>query len=522
MQINVSWRGRVLATLGVLSVVLIASFALTPSPVSAADCAIPALPTWSPAEVRVWNALCAGNIAQLNTEVQSSAQSMTWSREHQIRAAFIEGLLAEPYVSLLAPRGLRLSGVWISDALQLFDTRIDLPIRCSHCRIQYIDANDLRLDADLNLIGSLIESTFLLDGATIGGDLVLDSVTINGDLATDSLNVAGDFDIAETAIEGTLRGGALRVGGDLRFRDVEVDQIALQSATIGGSVLFQRSTTDRLDFSDSTIGGMLQIYAGESTDPMAVIATEVSLLRAVLDGLIIQQARVGGVDVSYASINGPLVLYEVWDEGSFLRLASASAQSISVTAGHLPAYIELGGFIVEQWRDPGPDMVGASWFLDEWFGPSRNGIEQTPAAYFELARVLEEDGFIDIAADLSYAGSDRLRASLRLSDPTRWRYEFHRLAVGYGHRPTRPLYFAAVITIVGVVMLRPWEQANGGSLTWPRAAMYSVGRLVPGAGILAMEEMPALHLWQEMWFSIQAAVGWLVMIWIVAWLTGLV
>ncbi len=145
----------------------------------------------------------------------------------------------------------------------------------------------------------------------------------------------------------------------------------------------------------------------------------------------------------------------------------------------------MDGFTFGQWAGPDPREVGAGWFISTWLGRLE---EFSPGPYNQLAMVMDESGHPTVAADVRYERSDEERA------------------LGW--------FLASWLTGF-LVMVRRSEWSAG------QAALYSLDRLVPAVKIADPGEFPPRTRAQRVWSAGQMLMGWLLTLFIVGWLGGL-
>src|SRR5262245_6096159 len=87
------------------------------------------LDQWTEPEKWIWEKNLNGEVADFNLKFKTDIDPKDpagWSDERLISAGFLETvLLNDPYKSALPRRGLRISGVWIKEEIDMVNARIN-------------------------------------------------------------------------------------------------------------------------------------------------------------------------------------------------------------------------------------------------------------------------------------------------------------------------------------------------------------------------------------------------------------
>lgn len=217
----------------------------------------------------------------------------------------------------------------------------------------------------------------------------------------------------------------------------------------------------------------------------------------------------------------------------------------------------MDGFEFQQWQwDVADDREpGSAWFTDTWLA-RLDTFSSGP--YNQVAVVMDAAGHPTIASDIRYSRSHAERLQVPLTRPDRWGRQLHWLVLGYGFRPWWALLWAVAVWSIGFVVLRGrlepgsyhrldfddivMTRAGSRSGRWldpirkmggirpvtaspwsaGQAAVYSLDRLLPGINLVDPDDdFPPLSRAQETWLTIQQVLGWLLTLFIVGWLSGL-
>jgi hypothetical protein len=234
-------------------------------------CTAFALAEWTSQERWVWEQVCEGRIADFNIAEGGKfrldpEKSDGWTEKRVLRQIFLETiLLYEPWREKVPRQGIRISGAWFKEPLNLSNAEMKhtLVLHCSRFEAHVIllslhttrvlSFEESALTADLIMSDIRVEDSLFmrhaeftnvrLRAAHIGDQLNLIDATVNGKLTMESLEVEGPLLMRQVKI--AERDSAKWV--DLAFMD------------IGGTLDLSGSQLPSLDLTGSHIGGELRL-----------------------------------------------------------------------------------------------------------------------------------------------------------------------------------------------------------------------------------------------------------------------
>ena len=504
----VCWSSVSLAAVAVFTV-----YAAGPSHAQT-RCDVKAHPSWTPPEIAAWEQLCVGQWADFGTteQVPHPSKPAGWNSERELRSAFIERLMTDDdYVKAIDRHGIRLKSALFREVIDIESADAPFPLRCQNCRIRGINGDEF-VGGTLDLRGSTITHDINLTGAKIGGQLLLSRGTevygvLNADRATILGNAAlregssfRDIDLTSADIGGQLNlSDGSAVAGAIKADRVNVhDSIFMRDGSVFSAVLLR----------GANVGGALSLSGGVVVSG-TVYADRVTVAGSVFlrDGSTFEDVRLLGAD-----IGGWMILNRAnWADGAAIDLRDAHIGGLWVDAApdRWPNEMSLDGLTYDSWVAPKPASVDAAWFID-WLDRL---VDFSPSPYDQLASVLDAQGYPDIATDVRYQSRALEHYRSRGLD---WASRgLHWIVLGYGLRPWRALLCFVTIWFVGFMVLRNDDRWH------PReAAIYSLDRLLPAVE-LADRDFPKQTAVAQFWMLVQQVLGWVLTLFIVAWLGGL-
>ncbi len=351
-----------------------------------------------PAEVALLDGLGSGSLDRLGTGGLPEAGDDA----RRVRAELIRYLLlGGPGAPRMHEKGIRVSGAWITGALDLEGCRVPRDIGLLDCLFEEgpvlrsaiidtlaFDGSDLprlaanRLDArgDLLFRSATIRGRIELRGARIGGDMVFDGARLDG---------AGGAVLQAERI--SVRGGALFRGAVVR------GGIALPGARIGGDLDLIGATVERpdglaIEADSAQIEGELTLCMATVTGPVSIVTAKVGG-DLDLTGATVSSAEPVTLDFGRTTVAGAFFLREGAKVTGALSLNGATLGAIVDDPACWPAKGDLrlnrclyGAFL--------GSVVGARERLG-WLAlqtPERWGEDFWPQPYEQLAHVLGEMG----------------------------------------------------------------------------------------------------------------------------------
>ena len=184
------------------------------------------------------------------------------------------------------------------------------------------------------------------------------------------------------------------------------------------------------------------------------------------------------------------------------------------------AYTRLGGLDPDDQEGDPPYTRGADWFIG-WLEADRSF---SPQPYRQLARVLEEAGHENMAADVRYASSERERSELGPAELRWWILSALRVTIGYGYgwRDFWALAWVVFFTGLGTVILRVRGERSGDGQRL--GVWYSLDMLLP---IIRLREAHydvdiSPNTWAAYYFYVHKMAGYVLVFFVLAGLTSLV
>ncbi len=378
-------------------------------------------------------------------------------------------LLGGDGVPRLHEKGLRVSGAWITGALDLEGCRVMRDLRLADCRFDatpilrsaaidtlLLDGSALpgivanRLEARGSVYARAVEFQNAVDlqGARLGGDLMLDGSSIRsaGHRAFDGSHISmrGDMTFRDTSIHGAVSVSGAQIGGDLALPGAEIEHPDAAGMTAVGV----------------RVGGDMVLRG-------ARIAGETNLIGARIEGDISFDSGTFGLPGKLA-----LTLNRAVIKGAlFLRNGARVQGALSLNGTE-------AGIIVdekESWPGPGDLLlnrftyrgflasdVDATSRLD-WLSrqnPTRWGEDFWPQPYEQLAHVLTEMGHREHARTVLYE-KERLQRRAR---QVRTRSRAARIVnacnngllwvtIGYGLQPLFAFLWIGVLWLISIGLL---------------------------------------------------------------------
>ncbi|WP_144109682.1 hypothetical protein [Paraburkholderia sp. BCC1886] len=530
---------------------------------------------WTAQEQWVWQRLCTGQVADLQTLDEPGGMQTSLS------AGFIEKLMVDPRLrGAIEYRGVDIHGARISAVVDLDNAHVTLPLTLSHCRFDQglrlahavVDAQVLldgsQFDDGIDMGGIKTSASLVLDGVTvahdvnlvdadIGGQLSLNAVDIKGVFKAGSANVTKGF-YATGATFSEVRLTSLKIGDELNIRKTTITgPFAFDSAEVGQSAHVDQNTVFKKDatFSSTRVLGQLDMSTAQfdgtlRMENLAVgrslimrgtsIGTRASMTYLSVGGnlelsgggsfatLDLTGARIGqGLRLGSASRPPPH-----WQAGAQLILRNASARDIQdlmtcqdkvhqkgCVDGWAPQ-LDLVGFTYENPSaldiDAQSDMAVRTW--QWWVGwLDRQSVFQ-PQTYAQAARMLDKINQGDKAIDILYAGkTHERRAAAGLQ---RILLTLHWMFVGYGFRTSYALWWSIGFVVLGVLVLKvSGERKRSGELL---GFAFSADMLLPIIRLREAHYDIDLHGWARYYFYFHKVMGYVLASFLIAGLAGLV
>jgi len=424
----------------------------------------------------------------------------TWTRDRNIRATLIEWLAVDHAAGArIHPSGIRVLGARVVGSLDLSYVRVPFAIMMIRCSIP----EQIRLQATeiprLDLNGSYTGEIFAPD-IHVAGNLFFG--WDNHEYGPFHAN--GEIDIEGGKIDGGLSFGE----GHFRhskapFNDVlTATNVAINAGEVdvkhGVTLCCGFESDGAVNLSESTIGGDLSFAGGRFVNPnsIAIIATVARISGSVFlalepfgafysDGAVeFTATHVAGV---FSISSGKFAGKATDRHGLFASLLQVDGlfgwENVDLENG---ATLDLSGASVlgfgddqRSWPQPGKLLIDG--FTYNAFGgvkdaPSRLrwvGLQPEfhPQPYRQLAKVLRANGDDAGAVSVLIAEQDaRYRNSYLVR---RIWAAFLKTTVGYGHEPLLTIIWAAIVVLLGWLLVTVGSQAGVMRRTWPESIPIS-------------------------------------------------
>ena len=269
-------------------------------------CQTKPLRSWTPQEKWVWQQVCEGKIANFN-KAEGYGGNLDpripddWPPNRVLRPAFLETILHhEPYRSALPRHGIRISGAWFRDRIDLsnsilihqlwlnasrFDSVIDLAhlktsnvISFERCRfLNNLSVRKARIGDSLVLVGSKVAGKLDMDQVHIEGSLFMRDGAEFNDVVLILANIGGDLDIHGSKVIGRLNMHSLQVKGSLLMRDGgEFAEVNLIGANIAGDLNMAASKfTQKLRLDRVKVGDTLFMNRGAEFAEVVLVGAKI-------------------------------------------------------------------------------------------------------------------------------------------------------------------------------------------------------------------------------------------------------
>lgn len=241
---------------------------------------------WSDVERWAWEEIRANRIADFNVYYKKTLDPKSpdgWDDSVMARSlsgSFLETILTENRLHNITPiKGIRVSGAYFDEGIDLENIRIERPLWLESCRfnsnlrLKYLHVND-----GLSFEGSWINGDIDLSGAIIGNYLDISSCTLCGFLSLTGSKIGGQFNIGGSIFEGRLNMNGLNVGqGSFVCNKATFKQaVDLSSAKIDSHLIITDSTfDDQLIMAGVDINGWLQMSRGVFKDKVKLTVAKI-------------------------------------------------------------------------------------------------------------------------------------------------------------------------------------------------------------------------------------------------------
>ena len=540
---------------------------------------------WSTSETWAWGRICEGRAADFDTALGTAKKSAQHTDDRfgdarrMLGADFLRTILTrEQFRGAIPPEGVRIQGAVFADDVDLRDAVLTRVLGISDSRFRgKVTMNRLRTPTSVSFNGSKFERELWLDSVRIGGNLVMTNGEF-GRVVMKTARIDGDFAMSRSNVTGALNMNGATVGGNLFLKNGTFGEVNLTNAVVGrqlntGQSTFNGtlqmgglSTEGHLMMNDGTkfeevvlrgarIGGQLSlsdaVFGGRFDGESMMVERDLHMVRARFDGVTdLPLISVGGsVDVGGAKLNalnltgarvgnqlvfgagGDTVRWASSEDGEgrtrspLIILWDASVAGLVDDAGSWPEDLQMmiRDFRYERLTPYGPREEGigklreTSWYV-AWLARDLSNSFQP---YTQLARVLSHYGEDGKARDILVAGRERKRTQLAWWSPERWWLWALCWTIGYGYGAgeLRALYWAVLFILFGglIALFKAKPLADGEQPGF----WYAIDMLLPGIQLNGQYRHVEMTGWPRYYFRVHRLVGYLLLFFVVAGLTGL-
>jgi hypothetical protein len=373
--------------------------------------------------------------------------------------ALIQGRLDLTYADVTAPISLR--SCEFGEHTDIYSARLR-QLTFKDCTVPGLNASNATFDLNIRIERCRITGPLNLAGTQVAASVILDGSTLTGQ----------------------LNGTNLRIGNNLLMREgfSAAEVILLNNADIGGSLHAQGARIAELSGLDLRVAAIANLCDGFAS------AGRVRLSYAhITSRLCFEGATLAEVDLRHLTTDELALLH---DKCAAVDLRQATVGLLVDSPATWPATVRLDGLTYDAILPTGPIPQRLRWLrLD--------GSGFRPRPYRQLAAVYRAEGR-DADARRILLAAERHRRETLPGASRIWSY-LEDLTVGYGYLPTRAAGWLVSLIVVGAVVfaLSPPSpvDAKGPSFN---AVVYALDLV-----------LPVIDLGQQSAFRPQGAGTWL-------------
>ncbi len=296
---------------------------------------------WTPQEKWVWDCICKGEIADLNKfdgydNKLDPKSTEGWHENRIIRPSFLKAIIFnESYSNNITKQGIKISGAWFKELLDLLNATLDYPLFFYNSRFDStINFNSLKSSSSIILTNSSIND-MNLNGAKIKGSLGILNTKVNKILTMTSLDVDGylymdknsDFKevnlldarvgkqlvISNSKFEGKLNMDSVKINEDLIIRgNLEfTKEVDLHNAAVYGNMnISDAKFVEKLNMNSLYVGGGFTTESSITLNKVHLEFNDVSLLKAkITNQLTITHSKFNGkLDMDSIEVSADLII----------------------------------------------------------------------------------------------------------------------------------------------------------------------------------------------------------------------
>lgn len=489
----------------------IETIALAEENKKADECKIVFSTRWTPQEIWVWSKIKAGEEANFNLKENltlNPRNSAGWKENRVLRPEFLGTiLLKEPYRNQITPYGVRITGAWFKECINLSEQAIFKTLFIGFSRFEG-KVKLFRLQT--NSLISFLGSKFLKNLNMMGLDSESDVFLRNGDFS-------------EVILENAKIKGALYMGKhpfivDERLKPKFNENLRMNGLEVGESLFMNVCIfLKEVDFSNARIEGNMEINGSKFNGPLYMVDlivgknffinewedienkkfiktqfnNKVILQRAKLGNLFIENSeffnlldlvllkirdnlflsggKFSSIYLQGARIDGEIWLAEgnnnevpKWSCGAKLILSNTNVGALQDHEDAWPEKYALEGFTYNRIGGYGKksttNMVNRDVSkLKKWLFKQD---PYSPQPYKQLAEVLEKQGHKVKADEIRFAGKQEERKNTPKSSLRFWWLLAKEYIIGYGYEIWMVLIWMAGLVSIGTVVISRSKNEN--------------------------------------------------------------
>ncbi len=361
-------------------------------------CKVKPHPSWTKQEKWVWQKLCSGEVADFNdAEVANIYGGKLDPKEDEdcpesriLTPTFLQTiLLNEPYRGALPPEGIRISGAWFKNYINVSNTTLSHPLMLLNSRF----------DSDVDLIYLRSSSSLALNASKFSGVLNMASIQIDGGVFMrdgaefEEVNLVGanigGLDMDGSTFKSSLNMDSLEVIKSVFMRDgAKFKEVSLRNAEIGKTLEMDGSSfKGTLDMESLQVGGSLFMREKVRVDVKTIDGnkykvphTQTFIQKAEFANVVLRGAKIGGqlnmigskfcgkLEMDSLQVDGSLFMSEYIvesEEGIIIWRDGAEFAEVDLRGAKVGDSISMAASIFKDKLDMSFLQVGGSVYMRE-------------------------------------------------------------------------------------------------------------------------------------------------------------
>jgi hypothetical protein len=391
-----------------------------------------------------------------------------------------------------------------------------------------VDLVGANIDQNIELDKSSFAGPVIANSAHTKGSLFMHGGTFTADVNLVGAEIDGNLELSRSTFSGTLEASYIGVKGTAFLDGAHFDRVVdLSSARLGNLFSEGASFGAKLDLGGARVGGYLDLWgtAGSQVDLSSIEARQLFLGE--------MKWRCSGAPSQWPLGAEPRPSSRCEVPPTF-TLRNARAETFQDTEDAWPPSLDLEGFRYSELGTGGGGTRNMrDRTADKWIDWLARDPELSTEPYQQLGSVLSAAGKADAADAIRLAGRERER-----DDAHGWHW-FWLSALyylsGYGiglYLFLHVMWWVAFLTLLGAVLLHYSANARRRGVPWRVGA--SLNRLLPvielskefteffDNGPPDFDEEPNLNGWLAIYFAAHAVFGWVLGIFLLAAIGGLI